>query len=192
MKVLLRVDVDNLGFAGEVHDVADGFGRNFLIPQRLAVKATNAVMKQASSWRKAAEARRAELRAEHETLAARIGEISLTFTARAGDSGKLYGSVTTAQITDMLNEKLGTAIDRRRVGTEPLRQLGEHQLPVRLSSEFQPTLSVIIEPEGIQDLGAGSNGAEEFEQDADELIETPESEAVTESIEASDTETEAS
>ena len=79
------------------------------------------------------------LRAEHELLSASIEQTTLTFTARAGDTGKLYGSITTAQITDALNETLTTEIDRRRVGTDPLRQLGEHKVIVRLSSEFQPT-----------------------------------------------------
>lgn len=148
MKVLLKVDVDNLGYAGEVHDVAGGYGRNYLIPQGLAVKATSSVMKQASVWRKAAELRRAELRAEYEVLSARINETTLSFTARAGNTGKLYGSVTTAQITDDLNEALGIDIDRRKVGIEPLRQLGEHKVVVRLSYEFQPELTVVVLPEG--------------------------------------------
>ncbi len=125
MKVLLKEDVDNLGYAGEVFKVADGYGRNYLIPKGMAVLASPSVMKQAEVWRKKAEARRAELRAEHEALSVKIEETTLTFTARAGDTGKLYGSITTAQITDALNEKLGTDIDRRKVGIEPLRQLGQ-------------------------------------------------------------------
>ena len=148
MKVLLRVDVDNLGYAGEVHTVADGFGRNFLLPKGLAVKATPDVMKQAEAWRKRAEAHRAELRAEYDLLSEKIRAVSLTFTARAGDSGKLYGSITTAQIADKLNEKLGTDIDRRKVGGEPLRQLGEHHIPVRLSADHHPEFLVVVQQEG--------------------------------------------
>ncbi len=149
MKVLLKKDVDNLGYAGEVHQVAPGFGRNYLIPKGLAVKANPSVMKQAEGWRKRAETRRAELRAEYEALAARIQETTLTFAARAGETGKLYGSITTAQIADDLNEALGTEIDRRKVGIEPLRQLGEHKVVVRLSAEFQPELTVSIESEDV-------------------------------------------
>ena len=104
-------------------------------------------MKQAEVWRKRAEARRAELHAEYEALSAKIKEVALTFTARAGETGKLYGSITTSQIADELNELLGTEIDRRKVGVEPLRQLGEHQVVVRLSGEFQPELTVLIESE---------------------------------------------
>lgn len=148
MKVLLKEDVDNLGYAGEVHTVADGFGRNFLLPKGLAVKATPDVMKQAESWRKHAENRRAELRAEHDLLSDKIRAVTLTFTSRAGDSGKLYGSITTVQIADKLNEVLGTDIDRRKVGTESLRQLGEHQVVVRLSADHHPEFTVIVAPEG--------------------------------------------
>jgi large subunit ribosomal protein L9 len=148
MKVLLKEDVDNLGYAGEVHQVADGYGRNFLLPKGLAVKATPNVLKQADAWRKRADTRRAELRSEFETLSERIRELTLTFTARAGDMGKLYGSITTGQIADEMNEALGTEIDRRKVGTEPLRQLGEHKVVVRLSGDFQPELTVMVQPEG--------------------------------------------
>lgn len=147
MKVLLKEDIENIGLAGEVHDVSNGYGRNYLLPQGLAVVASPGMMKQADVWRKKAEARRAELRAEYEALSAKIEEVRLTFTARAGETGKLYGSVTTTQIADDLNEVLGTEIDRRKVGVEPLRQLGEHKVVVRLSGDFQPELTVVIENE---------------------------------------------
>ncbi|MBK8903683.1 MAG: 50S ribosomal protein L9 [Anaerolineaceae bacterium] len=147
MKVLLKQDVENIGMAGEVHKVSNGFGRNFLLPQGLAVIASPGMMKQAVVWRKKAEARREELRQEYQALATRIENVRLTFTARAGETGKLYGSVTTTQIADELNEELGTDIDRRKVGVEPLRQLGEHKVVVRLSGDFQPELTVVIENE---------------------------------------------
>jgi large subunit ribosomal protein L9 len=147
MKVLLKEDVENLGYAGEVHTVADGYGRNYLIPKGMAVIAKPGVLKQADIWRKKAEARRAEMRAEHEALSEKIESTKLTFIARAGSTGKLYGSITTTMITDSLNETLGTEIDRRKVGTEPLRQLGEHKVIVRLSSDFQPHVTVFIESE---------------------------------------------
>jgi large subunit ribosomal protein L9 len=147
MKVLLKEDIENIGMAGEVHKVANGYGRNYLLPQGLAVVASSSMMKQAAAWRKKAEARRAELRAEFESLSAKIEAVRLTFTARAGETGKLFGSITTSQIADGLNAELGTEIDRRKVGIEPLRQLGEHKVVVRLSGEFQPELTVIIENE---------------------------------------------
>lgn len=147
MKVLLKEDVEKLGYAGEVHKVANGYGRNYLLPKGLAVMATPSMMKQADSWRKKAEARREQIRAEFEALAARVVGTSLTFQARAGETGRLYGSITTQQITDKLNEVLGTDIDRRKVGDAPLRDLGEHEVVVRLSGDFQPVLKVTIENE---------------------------------------------
>ncbi len=144
MKVLLKEDIDNIGMAGEVHKVANGYGRNYLLPQGLAIMASPSMMKQATAWRKKADARRAELRAEFEELSAKIEAVKLTFTARAGETGKLFGSVTTSQIADDLNAELGTELDRRKVGVEPLRQLGEHKVVVRLSGEFQPELTVVI------------------------------------------------
>lgn len=147
MKVLLKQDVENIGLAGEVHKVSNGYGRNFLLPQGLAVIASPGMMKQADVWRRKAEAHREELRQEYQALSTRIENVRLTFTARAGETGKLYGSVTTTQIADDLNEALGTDIDRRKVGIEPLRQLGEHKVVVRLSGDFQPELTVVIENE---------------------------------------------
>lgn len=183
MKVLLKQDIENIGLAGEVHKVSDGYGRNYLLPQGLAVVASPGMMKQAVVWRKKAEAHRAELRAEYEKLAAKIEEVRLTFTARAGETGKLYGSITTSQIADDLNEALGTEIDRRKVGVEPLRQLGEHKVVVRLSGEFQPELTVVIENEdgetgpavvetvAVVEETAESDDDDEFEDEFDEVDE---------------------
>lgn len=148
MKVLLKEDVSNLGYAGEVMEVADGYGRNYLIPQGMAVKATPGVLTSAKAWRERAKVRLAELRKEHEALAERISGAKLVFHARAGESGKLYGSVTTNDVVDALNKELGTTVDRRSVIGEPLRQLGEHQVTVRLSRDYQPQVMVYIHPEG--------------------------------------------
>lgn len=149
MKVLLKKDVDNLGYAGEVCLVSDGYGRNYLIPRGLAEVATPAALKQASAWRERAKARQEALRAEYEALSSRIAAASLTFTAKAGDSGKLYGSITTAEIADALSEKLGVEIDRRKVEGAGLRQLGEHMVKIRLDRTFQPEVTVVIEEEGV-------------------------------------------
>lgn len=174
MKVLLKEDVYNLGYAGEVHMVADGYGRNFLLPKGLAVKATPEVMKQAEVWRRQADARREELRAEYDALSERIRAVTLTFTARAGDTGKLYGSITTSQIADDLNETLGTDIDRRKVGTDQIRQLGEHMVVVRLDADHQPEFTVIVNPEGgsvAASMAAAELEAERVAQMAEEVVE---------------------
>lgn len=149
MKVLLKEDVYNLGYAGEVQEVAPGYGNNYLIPKGLAIKATPNVMKQAEVYRKRAETRRAELEKKYTDLATRINETTVTFTAKAGETGRLYGSITTFQVADALNEALGTEIDRRKVGagSDSLRELGEHKITVRLDSEHHAEVTVIIEPE---------------------------------------------
>jgi large subunit ribosomal protein L9 len=165
MKVLLKEDVSNLGYAGEVMDVADGYGRNYLIPQGMAVKATRGVLTAAKTWRERAKVRLAELRKEHEALSERIADTRLIFHARAGETGKLYGSVTTNEIVDALNAELGTSVDRRSVVGEPLRQLGEHQVTVRLSRDYQPQVMVYIHPEG--DL----EPEEEVEEVEEEVVE---------------------
>jgi large subunit ribosomal protein L9 len=148
MKVLLKEDISNLGNAGEVMEVADGYGRNYLIPQGMAVKATPGVLSGAKALRERAKIRLAEVRKEHEVLSNRISGTKLVFKAKAGESGKLYGSITTNDIVDQLNKVLGTSVDRRNVVGEPLRQLGEHQVTVRLSRDYQPQVMVYIHPEG--------------------------------------------
>lgn len=147
MKVLLKEDVEKLGYAGEVHAVADGYGRNFLIPRGLAVKATDQAMNQAKSWSNRAAARRAQLKAQYEDLSQRITGTTVTFVAKAGETGKLYGSVTMNDVVEKLNAQLGTTLDRRLVEGDPLRQLGTHPITVRLSGDYQPQLTVVIQSE---------------------------------------------
>lgn len=184
MQVLLKEDVQNLGFAGEVYKVAAGYGRNYLLPQGLAVKASPSVMKQAVVWRKKAETRREEIRAEFEVLSQKIQGVILNFTAKAGETGKLYGSITTAQIADALNEKLGTEIDRRKVGVDPLRQLGSHPVPVRLSGEFQPQFTVVIESEDTPDEVETTDAEEpEAAQATEEAVEQTTAEVAEEGAE---------
>jgi large subunit ribosomal protein L9 len=147
MKVLLQEDISNVGYAGEVCEVAAGYGRNYLIPRGMAVLATKGVLKQAERWREKQAARRESLRAEYRALTDRLTGLILNFEARAGESGKLYGSVTTNEIADRINKELGLEIDRRAVVGDPLRQLGEHMVSVRLSGEYQPQITVVIHPE---------------------------------------------
>jgi large subunit ribosomal protein L9 len=144
MKVLLKEDIQNVGLAGEVKNVANGFGRNYLLPRGLAVNATPSAMKQADTWRMKAEALRAQERAEYEVLSAKIAEVTLEFTAKAGETGKLYGSITTSDMAEQLNAVLGTEIDRRKIEGSGLRQLGEHKVMVRLDADFQPEFTVVV------------------------------------------------
>ncbi|GMQ78050.1 MAG: hypothetical protein BMS9Abin02_0547 [Anaerolineae bacterium] len=151
MKILLKQDVINLGYAGEVIDVADGYGRNYLLPQGLAVKATDGVLKEADVWRQRAAVRVSEIREENEALSAEISKTKLVFNARAGETGKLYGSITTADIAEKMNQQLGTEIDRRIISSQPLRQLGEHRVTVKLGRDFHPQVTVFIHPLEAQD-----------------------------------------
>jgi large subunit ribosomal protein L9 len=146
MKVLLKNDVHNLGYAGEVINVANGYGRNYLIPKGLAVKATGGALREAEAWREKAAVRIAEIREEHEVLSGQINEARLVFYARAGETGKLYGSVTTADIATKLNEELGTDIDRRLISSAALRQLGEHKVTIKLGRDFHPQVTVNVHP----------------------------------------------
>ncbi|HSM55346.1 MAG TPA: 50S ribosomal protein L9 [Candidatus Sulfomarinibacteraceae bacterium] len=183
MKVLLKEDVDNLGYAGEVHDVADGYGRNYLLPRGLAVLATPGVLKQASAWRAQAEARRAEQRALHEELTDKINETHLVFRAKAGETGRLYGSVTMMDVAERLNEELGTEIDRRKFDSDSLRELGEHRVTIHLDRDFHPQLLIYIHPEGAEteeaDEEAQTSETEEAVEAQAEVEEVAEEEAVT-------------
>jgi large subunit ribosomal protein L9 len=175
MKVLLKEDIDNLGYAGEIMSVADGYGRNYLIPQGKAVKASPSVLKQATVWRERATVRMIELKKEHEALAARITEANLEFTARAGESGKLYGSITTADIVEQLNTALGTEeIDRRSVVGGPLRQLGKHKVTIRLSRDYQPQVTVTIHPFAEEEVEIVEAESEAGEVETEAILESEE------------------
>jgi large subunit ribosomal protein L9 len=144
MKVLLLSDVYKHGVAGEVVDVADGFARNWLIPKKLGVKATPSALKQAEELRSQAEARRAQLDHRLNELGRMIDGVELFFGRRASPTGKLFGSVTTTEIADALNEKTGIDINRRRISQMALREIGTHEVPVRLGTEVSPMIKVTV------------------------------------------------
>ncbi len=148
MKVLLVKDVYKLGRAGDVKRVADGFGRNFLIPQGLAVLATPSALMQAKHIRTQADAKRAVLNEEMSSIAESLSTLTLTFSAKAGETGKLYGSITPAMITEAIKDKTGLDINRRQIDFEPLRNLGTHKVNVRLTIDLIPAVTVIVHREG--------------------------------------------
>jgi large subunit ribosomal protein L9 len=148
MKVLLTHDVTKLGKAGVVKSVADGYARNFLLPKGLAVLATAGAVKQAESLSKAEQKRQAQLANDASTLAEQLQAVTLTFHMRAGEEGKLYGSVTAAHIVDELKRTSGLEIDRHKLELrEPLRSLGTHKVAVRLASELAPQITVNVTSE---------------------------------------------
>ena len=148
MKVLLIKDVYKVGHAGDVKKVADGFGRNFLLAQGLAVLATPGSLKQIDHIRSKAADRRAVLNNELGAIATQINGLVFNFSSRAGETGKLYGSITSQHITDALNARLGTKIDRHQVEVEPVRTLGEHKARVRLTVDLYPEIKVVVYREG--------------------------------------------
>jgi large subunit ribosomal protein L9 len=148
MRVLLLKDVYKLGHAGEVKKVADGYGRNYLLPHSLAVLATPEALKRAETLRQNAAIARAKLNNELSGVAEKLAGVVLFFPSKAGETGKLYGSVTSAQITAKIKETSGLDIDRRNVGGQPLRELGEFKIPVRLTADLVPTITVIVHREG--------------------------------------------
>lgn len=148
MKVLLINDVYKLGRAGDVKKVAAGYGRNYLIPQGLAVLATPGALKQADSIREQAATRRAIENKELSGLADQLSDLRLTFPVKAGDTGKLYGSVTTQMIAEAILEKIGVEIDRRQIDAQPIRNLGLHKIDVRLTIDLVPEVTVVVHREG--------------------------------------------
>lgn len=148
MKVLLLKDVYKLGRAGEVKKVADGYGRNYLIPQGLAVLATPGALKQAERIRAQAEIRRARLNEELKELAQAISGLTLFFQARAGETGKLYGSITPQDIATAIQEKTRYEIRRQQIEMQPIRKLGEYTVRVRLTMDLIPEVKVIVLREG--------------------------------------------
>lgn len=148
MKVVLRSDVDNVGKKGDIVDVADGFGRNFLIPKGHALLANKGVESQAASMRRARDVKDAADREAAESIARTLVPTVIKVEARAGADGRLFGSVTTADVVDAVDTQTGIALDRRRLHLdEPIRSIGVHEVPVKLHAdvEFRLTVEVVTE-----------------------------------------------
>lgn len=145
---MLIKDVYKLGRAGDVKKVANGYGRNFLLPQSLAVLATPGAMKQIDHIRSQAQTRRNALNSELGGLAEQLNGLALSFATKAGETGKLYGSITTQMIADAINAKVGSNIDRRSIEVQPIRTLGEYKAHVRLTIDLIPEIQVVVHREG--------------------------------------------
>lgn len=148
MRVVLRQDVAGLGRKGEICDVADGYFRNLLSPRGLALKATKGIESQAEAMRRAAVLRDAKSRAESEEIAARLVPMVITVRARAGEGGRLFGSVSTFDIVDAVEAQAGVVIDRHALALDaPLKELGQVSVNCKLQDEveFPVTVEVIEE-----------------------------------------------
>ena len=147
MKVILMRDVDHVGEVGEIVDVADGYGRNFLIPRGLAVAATARNKRQLEHEQRLREHRLVRVRQDAQTLAEKLQAVPCHFVRKAGEEGKLFGSVTAMDIAEAL-KTAGFEVDRRRIQLDqPLKALGDFTVPVRLPAETSAMVKVTIAPE---------------------------------------------
>jgi len=147
VKLVLRTDVPQVGKKGDIVDVADGYGRNFLVPKGLAFPATAGVATQATAMRRNRDVRDASDRAAAQEVATSLVPQVVTITARAGAEGKLFGSVTTTEIADAVAAQTGVALDRRQLHLdEPIKTLGTHLVPAKLHAdvEFPITIEVVV------------------------------------------------
>ncbi len=148
MKVLLIKDVYKVGHAGDVKRVADGYGRNYLLPQGMAVLATPGALNQSGRIREEANKQREIINKEMDLIAGRIKDVTLSFAAKAGETGKMYGSITTQDVATALKEKTGVEIKRQQIDMQPLRVLGEHKAHIRLTMDLVPDIKVVVFREG--------------------------------------------
>ena len=177
MKVLLIQDVYNLGRAGEVKKVANGYGRNYLIPQGLAVLATPGALKGVERIRTQAEKQRVVLNKEMGVIADKLVGVELVFPVKAGDTGKLYGSVTPQMVAEAINQQAGVELTKRQIDAQPIRTIGVHTVNVRLTMDLVPQVNVIVHREGESPESAAVEAAElaaaEAERELEEVQEIP-------------------
>jgi large subunit ribosomal protein L9 len=155
MKIVLTQDVEHLGANGAVVTVRDGYARNYLLPQKMAILATPGALKQAAERQAAAQRRIVKEEAALQGLATRIDGQSLTFFARVGREGRLFGSITAGDIASKLSSQVGEEIDRRRVQlADPIRSIGEHTVHVHLVGRLNPAVKILVEAENAAELEA--------------------------------------
>ena len=150
MKVIFIEDVPEVALAGETRNVADGYGRNYLLPKKLAVLADSSASNILESQMKKVLVKRVQAAAEITEIASKIEGVEITLKAKVGESDKLYGSITTADIATALNESTGQVVDKRKiVMEEPIRQLGSHDVTVAFTNDITASIKVIVEAEKV-------------------------------------------
>lgn len=148
MRVLLRTDVERLGKRGDIVEVSKGFARNFLFPSRHAVDATPGIETQATAMRRARDLREAADHQAAETVARTLTGATIRITARAGATGRLFGSVSAADLADAALEQVGVVLDRHSIQLhEPIKTVGSHSVPVHLHSNVAAHMSIEVEAE---------------------------------------------
>jgi len=177
MKVILTSNVPKLGVVGDVCEVAPGYGRNFLLPQRLALPASGGSMKQIEDLKRTEKRRQDRVRAETESLAKRIEALELSFTAKVGETGRLYGSITASDIAEAIEAQIGAPVDRRKIVLdETLRTLGDHEVPLHLMPGVTATVHVHVEADAelVKDIPvevdepSGDDADEDYDDDDDD------------------------
>lgn len=167
MRIVMRQDVPKVGEAGSIQTVSNGYARNYLIPRGLAVVATEGETKVAMHNLAVKERKIHRQEDQLRSLAEKIEGQRLTFTARAGDQGRLFGSITVSDVATALNEAISEDIDRRRVVLdEPLRTVGEHTVTVHLVGRLRPQVTVIIEAEQVEEPAEDVAAVEEEDTSA--------------------------
>ena len=147
MKIILQRPVEKLGVPGDVLDVADGYARNYLVPRGIAIPASKGAVRHAESLRRAHDERVAKERKEAEALAERLSASAIRLQVKAGEGGRLFGSVTAADLAEELERQTGETIDRRMVHLDdPIRSVGVHEIRVHLHPEVNAAVSVEIQP----------------------------------------------
>jgi large subunit ribosomal protein L9 len=145
MKVILQKPVDKLGAPGDIVEVADGYARNYLMPRGMAVKATKGGVKHIESLKRAHTTRTNKAKAEAEQVATRLIATPITVRAHAGEEGKLFGSVTPADVAEAIEQQAGIRVDRHDVHLdEPIRSVGTHEVRVHVFAEVDPIISVEV------------------------------------------------
>lgn len=149
MKVILAQDVAGLGKTGDVVNVAEGYGRNYLIRRGLAKSMTEGAMKEVELQKQARAKREKRVHSEAEDFAGVLNQLTLVFKAKAGEKDRLYGSITSADIAAQITERTHTELDKRKILLdEPIRELGTHKVPIKLISNVVAEVTVVVEKEG--------------------------------------------
>ncbi|MGH9133362.1 MAG: 50S ribosomal protein L9 [Ilumatobacteraceae bacterium] len=146
MKVILRSDLDGLGKRGDIVEVADGHARNYLVPHGLALVATAGAVDQAARMRRARDLRDASDREAAQTVATTLVPKIITVAAKAGTEGRLFGSVTTADVVDAVRQQTGIELDRRQLQVEPIKTVGQHTVTASLHSDVSFPITVDVVP----------------------------------------------
>jgi large subunit ribosomal protein L9 len=148
MKIILQKEVDKLGTPGDVVTVADGYARNYLVPRGLAIPASKGAVRHAETLKRAHGDRVAKERSEFEALAERLSQARVRVSHRAGEEGKLFGSITAQELAGEIERQVGEEIDRRAIHLdEPIRSVGSHEVHIRLHPDVTATITVEVEPE---------------------------------------------